>query len=137
MVLHESGALYEHTPGTARWIENETVVGFDDFDNEPDQTCRREELSALLPFLHGEFADEIFIDFSECVTFEIIGNRGEDAEEFEEGRVIDLLVILRQDIFEVLVLCLDGFHCFVDGPADIVTLGKFLQVGESRGIGNE
>ena len=107
MVLHEPGALHEHTPGTAGRIENETMEGFDDLDNEPDQACRCEELSALLPFLHGEFANEVFVDFSEYVAFDIIGNRGEDAKQLEEGWIIDLLVILRQNIFEVLVLRLD------------------------------
>ena len=137
MILNEPGALYEHTPGPAGRIKDEPVVRFDNFDYEPDQACRCEELSTLLPFLHREFADEIFVDFSEYVTFDIIRNRGEDAEELEEGRVVDLLVILRQDIFEVLILRFDGFHCFVDGLADIVALGKFLQVGEPRCIGNE
>lgn len=113
------------------------MEGFDDLDNKPDQACRCEELSALLPFLHGEFADEVFVDFSEYVAFDIIGNRGKDAKQLEEGWIIDLLVILRQDIFEVLVLRLDRFHCFVDGLADIVAFGKFLQVSEPRCIGDE
>src|SRR6266568_4150711 len=71
VVLHETGALHEHTTRTTGRVKDTPLKGFDDLDDQFDDGGRREEFAALLSLGHGELAQEIFIDFAEDVSLDI------------------------------------------------------------------
>lgn len=136
MVLDEPGALDKHATRTTGRVQDEAVIGFDDLDDEPDQAGRGEELPALLPFLHRELPKEVFIDLPERITLHVVRDGGEDPDQFEEGRVVNPLVVLRQHVAEFLVLQFDGLHRVVDGLTDIRTFGEGFEIGEAGLVGD-
>ena len=69
--LDELGTLHIHTARTARMIDDPPMMRFNNFDNQLHQCCRRKELPASLTFRSSKVAEEVFIDLSELVTFDI------------------------------------------------------------------
>jgi hypothetical protein len=64
MVLDEGGGLDEHAAGAAGGASKCGVEGLDDFDDQTDDAGGGEEFAAFPAFRHGEFTEEIFVDFA-------------------------------------------------------------------------
>src|SRR5690606_4714492 len=73
----EAGALDEHAARTASRVENAAAEGFEDLDEKADDAGRRIELAAALAFAHRELAEEVFVNPSEGIAFEIHRDGGE------------------------------------------------------------
>src|SRR5690349_231793 len=73
VVLHKTGALYEHATRTAGRVKDTPLKGFDDLDNQFDDGGRCEEFAAFLSLGHGELDQEVFVDFAEDVSLDIHG----------------------------------------------------------------
>ena len=106
------------------------MVRLDDLDDQLHDGFGRVEDPALLPLLHGEVAEEVFVDLAEGVAGQVDG--GEKAQQLDQHVVAKVGVGLRQSAGEVGVVLLDGLHRFVDGLADVVALSEALQVAEPR-----
>lgn len=137
VILYEPGALDKHTARSAGRIQDEAMIWLDDLDDEPDQAGRGEELPSSLTLLHRELSKEVFVDFPECITFDIIWNGREDPDQFEERRVVDSLVVLWQYVPEFFIFRLDGLHRFVDCLSNILSFRKRFEIGEAGLLGNE
>src|SRR6266566_3190204 len=132
VVLHETGALHEHTTRTAGGVKDAPLKGFDDLDDQFDDGGRREEFAALLSLGHGELAQEIFIDFAEDVSLDIHWYLREGLEQCDKGIIVELRIVGRQDAAQFFVFSLDGFHGVVDSLANIFAFRQPEQVGETR-----
>jgi len=73
VVLHEAGALHKHAARTAGGVEDAPVKGFDDLDDQFDNGGGGEKFAAFLAFGHGEFAQEVFVNFAEDIAFDVHG----------------------------------------------------------------
>ena len=60
------------------------MVRLKNLHDEADDAARREELTAFLPFRAGELAEKIFVDPSESIVFETVGNLGDFLEQLFE-----------------------------------------------------
>ena len=84
--------------------------------------ARGEELAALLAFRAGELAEEIFVDPSEGVVFETVGNLRDFLEQLFEQSAVEDLIRARQHTGELRVVLLDIRHRLVDFLADVARL---------------
>ena len=132
VVVDEFGALDEHTPGAAGGIEDASLEGFDDFDNQLNERGRREELAAALPFGHGEVTEEILVDLAECVSLNLHRNLLHDTQKFDQRALFEAVVGLGQDAVHLWVLRLNGFHGVGNRLTDVLILGQIQQMSESR-----
>ncbi len=85
-----------------------------------------------LPSCAGEVREEVLVDEPEGVAFELRGQWGEEAQQFDEGRTFELLVAAWQDVLQLGVGGLDSLDRLVDRPAEVVTLGQAHEVRQSR-----
>ena len=124
VVVDKLGALDEHTPGAAGGIEDASLEGFDNFDNQFNEGGRREELAAALSFGHGEVAEKVFVDFAECVALNLHRNLFHDTQQFDQGALFEAVVGLGQDAVHLRVLRLNGFHGVGNRLTDVFILGQ-------------
>ena len=107
-----------------------------DFDNKSDDRTRGEELATLLSFRAGELAEEIFVDPSESIVFETLGNLGDFLEQLFEQSAVENLIGARQHAGELRVVLLNVRHRLVDRLADVAALGQIQQMIVAR-VGSE
>ena len=81
VLRHEARRLDEHAARTAGGVEDESVVGFDDFREQTNDGARRIELAPALTFAHGELAEEVLINAPEGVVVERAGDLGDFFQE--------------------------------------------------------
>ena len=124
VVVDKLGALDEHTPGAAGGVQDASLEGFDNFDNQPNEGGRREELAAALSFGHGEIAEEVFVDFSESVALNLHRNLFHDTQQFDKRALFEAVVSLGQDAVHLRVLRLNGFHGVGNRLTDVFILGQ-------------
>ncbi len=124
MPLDELGALHEHAARAAGRVVDLAVVRLDDLHDEADDRVRGEELSAEPALGHGEVREEVLVDEPEGVTGERARQRGEQAEQFGEGGLLQALVALREHISQLGVGSLHGPHGSVDRRPQVVPLGQ-------------
>src|SRR5215475_2494960 len=85
MLHNEASTLDEHSTRPTRRIKDTSVKGLHHLNNEFDERRWRKEFPAFGTFRHRKFAQEIFIDFPEGVSFDIHGDRGEIFQERDQG----------------------------------------------------
>jgi hypothetical protein len=114
---HEISRVDEHAARAASGVEDAAMVGLDDLDDQPHDAGGRIELAALLHFLHGERAHEVFIDAPQGVAVDI--ERRQRLDEFAQDVVADRAVVLGQRVGEVRVVALDVVHGAVQRAAEV------------------
>ena len=82
MFGHKPRGLHEHAAGTASGVEDATVERLDDFGEQLDDTARRVELAAALPFGHGERTEKVFVNAAKRVVIERGRNLGDFLQQF-------------------------------------------------------
>ncbi len=118
-------------------VEDATLVGFNDFNDQLDDARGREELAALLPFRHGELAEEVFLYFPECIAFAVHRHGGEVLQQGDDQVLVKTVVRPWQNVFQILVVRFNGPHRIVDGLADVGTFRQVQQVREPGGLWQE
>ena len=86
------------------------MIRLDHFGEEADDGRRGVKFASPLPFGHGEFAQEIFVDPTERVVIERRGNLGDLFQQFLEERTGEKVVGLGQDTGELRIVLLDVAH---------------------------
>jgi hypothetical protein len=109
---------------------------FDDFDDQFHDTNRREKLTTLLSFGHGELAEEILVNLAEGVPLNRHRNRREVLEQRYQETFLQTVVRLWEDVLEIFVLDLNRLHGLVDGLADVRAFRQIQQRSESRLFGD-
>src|SRR5262249_29149995 len=71
VVVYKRCRLDEHAARSARRVVDASVVRLDDFHDQLDDAGRREELTTLLPFRHGELAEKVFVYLPERIAFNV------------------------------------------------------------------
>src|SRR6266567_9008879 len=92
--LHKLRAFHKHTTGATGWIEDQTMIGLENFDDQLNNGSRCEELTAALSFLQGDFVQEIFVDFAEEITLDVYGIAVERCYQGPESVIIDRGVVI-------------------------------------------
>ena len=111
-------------PEAAGGIENSSLEGLDDFDNQLNEGDRREELAAALAFGHGEVAEKILVDFPESVALNLHRNLFHDTQQFDEGALFEAVVSLGKHAVHLRILRLNGFHGVGNRLTDVFILGQ-------------
>ena len=75
------------------------MVRLYNFDYELDDAGRRVEHATLLPFLHGEGAEEVLVDLAERVTLEI--DWCKQAQQLHLNAIFEPRVVARKHTFEI------------------------------------
>jgi hypothetical protein len=135
VALDEVGGVDEHTARATRGVEDPTVEGFDDLDDEPDDRGGREELARAPTLGQRELAEEVLVDQAEGVAFEILRVAVDVAQQRRDRRVLDRRVGLREDTREIGVVPLDRPHRIVDRLPESGGSGETEEVFEARGLG--
>ena len=136
VTLDELRALDEHAARATGRVEDAALIGLQDLDDQPDDGVGREVLTTALALLGGEVGEEVLVDEAEGVAGELGRERGEEAQQLDQGRALQLLIAARQDVLQLRVGGLDRLDRLVDGLADVVALRQPDQVrtaGTRRG----
>ncbi len=112
------------------------MIRLDDFSEETDDGGRRIKLASPLPFSHGEFAEEIFVDPAKGVVIERRGNLRDLFQQFLEERAGEKVVGLGKDACELRVVLLDVTHSVINDFAHVGGFGQCQQMVEA-GVGSE
>ena len=85
VALDELRALHEHAARATRGVEDAALERLQDLDDEPDDRVGGEVLATALAFLGGEVGEEVLVDESERVAFELGRAAGRRAAATRSG----------------------------------------------------
>ena len=134
VLLHRACALDEHAAGAAGRVEHGAAVGVEHVGDERDQRDGREELAVVVRLLVGELRQEVLVDAAEDVAGDLLQLFGVQlAQQVAQHIVVERLVLaLRQDPAQAVVVRFDGFHRCDDGGGAVRAVGQGDQVIELR-----
>ena len=131
MALNEVCGLDEHAARATRRVENPTMVGFEDLDDQLHDRGWREKLTTLGALGEGELTEEVLVDEPEPVALDRLRQLPQHPEEFDQDLAFDGRVVMRKYAVEPRIVRLDGFHGVVDGLAEIGSFWELDEVFES------
>ena len=108
VVVDKLSTLDKHTARATRRVQNPSLKRFDNLNDQLNERGRCEELAAPLAFRHCEVAEEILVDFTEGIAFDIHRNLCHDAEQFKEGALFESIIGFGQDTINAAVFCLQS-----------------------------
>ena len=117
--LHEAGALHVHAARPAGRIQQPPSERLHDFSDQNHQRRRRKELAPLLALAAGEFPEEVFVDPSERIKFQIGGDLGDALEQRCQQLGRKQVVAAGQHPGELAVGCLDQAHRRIELLANV------------------
>src|SRR3989338_3217162 len=121
MPLYKFCTLDKHTSRAAGWVINSSMIWLYNFNNEFHKRCWSEKLATSLSLSHCKPAEEVFVNLSKDISFNIHLYARKGFKQCYKDIVFKPVICLGKDILEAFIFCLNSFHGIVNGFSNILT----------------